>query len=65
MTKLLSVLNRQRHRDLKQENIKAVSDKAHGRKDQAHGNNLKASELSVTDISQFGVPVAVCSQFSS
>ena len=64
MTKLLSVLNSQRHRHLKQENIKAVADKAHGRKDQALGDNVKTAELEVADLSQFGVPVAVCSQFS-
>ena len=65
MTKLLSVLNSQRHRHLKQENNKAVLDKAHGRKDQAPGNFVKGSELDVADISQFGAPVAVCSQFST
>ena len=63
MTKL-PILNSQRHRHLKQENIKAQLDKAHGRKDQALGGYVKAIELDVADMAQFGVPVAVCSQFS-
>lgn len=64
MKKLLSVINSQRHRHLRQENIKSELDKAHGRKNQTQDNYVKVSELDVVDIAQFGVPVAVCSQFA-